>query len=71
MYCPMLVNSYGDSKFCTSDKCAWWDEVERQCAVKSFLISNRQLDVYKILSKIGTGCRIETEDNYDKLYLDR
>ena len=38
MYCPMLVNSYGDAKFCESNKCAWWDEVRRQCAVKTFLL---------------------------------
>lgn len=53
MYCPMLVNSYGDAKFCESNKCAWWDEVRRQCAVKTFLLKDFTPSLNEIVSMIA------------------
>ena len=42
----MLVNSYGDAKFCDGNKCAWWDDAQRQCAVKTFLLNNTGSNIY-------------------------
>lgn len=52
MFCPMLVNSYGDAKFCEGNKCAWWDEVRRQCAVKTFLLKDFTPSLNEIVSMI-------------------
>jgi hypothetical protein len=48
----MLVNSYGDAKFCENGKCAWWDEVRRQCAVKTFLLKDFTPSLNEIVSMI-------------------
>ena len=38
MYCPFMVNQYGNPQSCEKRYCALWDEKRNQCAIKTFLI---------------------------------
>lgn len=38
MYCPLIVNQYGNPQSCEKRYCALWDEKLNQCAIKTFLI---------------------------------
>ena len=38
MYCPLMVNQYGNPQSCEKRYCALWDEKLNQCAIKTFLI---------------------------------
>ena len=42
MYCPLMVNQYGNPQSCEKRYCALWDANHEQCAIKTFLIPPKE-----------------------------
>lgn len=51
MYCPMRVNQYGNTQPCEANHCAWWDEEEDQCCIKTIALKKPEDPIQKIVNQ--------------------
>ena len=80
MYCPFLINQYGNPTSCEKNYCALWDIDHSQCAIKTFLIppkankiEDTELNDLQILNKTIEDLTATTKGIYAscKSYLER
>ena len=47
--CPLMsYREHVSTKYCPGKDCAWWDEEEDCCAIKSFLKKDKPLETIRI-----------------------
>jgi len=51
MYCPISFASHGYYKKCEKENCAWWNEIQKCCAVVNIAIAINNLWVNRRISK--------------------
>lgn len=51
MFCPMRVNHYGNTQPCEAEHCAWWDDEQNQCCIKTIALKKPEDPIQKIVDQ--------------------